>query len=186
MDISARFENSNPKARQREKLTMSKSSKALRQTSASRGEVSTTYSKNIFQSAKARGHMPYSNIDHSKKLARASIHHLNQSERIDASVYEDRSAHESVPEVASEVAINTSKNYMDDYYASNGYFSYSQNRAQMRNKDNYQDRLKTFVDEKLLEVAGQISVKKREEDKKNANIDRLQDLRGQIGKPFSS
>ena len=71
---------------------------------------------------------------------------------------------------------------MDDYYASNGYFSYSVNKQEMRNKDNYQDRLQTFVDEKLLEVAGKISMKKREEELKKNNIEKFEHLRFEIGK----
>lgn len=93
--------------------------------------------------------------------------------------------HESLkdePEIADETGINLSKNFLDDYYASNGYFTYSNNRKEVREKDHYQDRLQTFVDEKLLEVASQISVKKKQEQLKKDNLSALEDLRCNIGK----
>ena len=51
----------------------------------------------------------------------------------------------------------------------------------MREKDNLYDRLQTFVDERLLEVAGQISVKQEKEEKKTDNIEYLANLRADIG-----
>lgn len=84
--------------------------------------------------------------------------------------------------MADESGINHSKNFMDDYYASNGYFSYSNNRKEVREKDNYQDRLQTFVDEKLLHVAGQISVKKTQEQAKKDNLEKIEELRCDLGK----
>jgi len=85
-------------------------------------------------------------------------------------------------EIANETSINLGKNFMDEYYASNGYFSFSCNREEMRGKDVFYDRLQTFVDERLLEITSQISVKQRAEDKKIASIDKLAGLKEDIGK----
>lgn len=85
-------------------------------------------------------------------------------------------------DVADEKTINSSKCFMDEYYASNGYFSFSVNRKELREKDNYQDKLRTFVDEKLLDVAGQISVKQRAEELKMDNITKLENLDDKISK----
>lgn len=50
----------------------------------------------------------------------------------------------------------------------------------MRAKDGMYDRLQTFVDERLLEVAGKISEKQRKEEEHEDNMDKLTDLKGQI------
>lgn len=89
-------------------------------------------------------------------------------------------------EIANETSINLGKNFMDEYYASNGYFSFSCTREEMRGKDVFYDRLQTFVDERLLEITSQISVKQRAEDKKMANIDKLAGLKEDIGKYYRS
>ncbi|CAI2363094.1 unnamed protein product [Moneuplotes crassus] len=123
------------------------------------------------------------NMNQLKLKARKTINRLTSSERSEPSMLHTRIGHESLKddaEIADETGINFSKNFMDDYYASNGYFTYSNNRKEVREKDHYQDRLQTFVDEKLLEVASQISVKKKQEQLKKDNLSTLEDLRCNI------
>ena len=85
------------------------------------------------------------------------------------------------PEIADETSIViANKNFMDEYYASNGYFCFSANRKELRAKDAMYDRLQTFVDERLLQVATQISVKQRKEEEHEENIDKLTELKNDI------
>ena len=120
-------------------------------------------------------------IENSKIMARDSINVLNSPERSAVSYGNSKYKNNLHSEVADETSANFSKNFMDEYYASNGYFSFSANWKQMREKDNLYDRLQTFVDERLLEVAGQISVKQEKEEKKTDNIEYLANLRADIG-----
>lgn len=71
---------------------------------------------------------------------------------------------------------------MDGYYASNGYFSYSQTTEEMRGKDTLFDKLQTFVDERLLEIAAQIGVKQEAENTKSNNLDKLGNHKDNIDK----
>lgn len=93
--------------------------------------------------------------------------------RIDPSVYND---------IADESSINAGHGFMDGYYASNGYFSFSQTAEEMRSKDTLFDKLQTFVDERLLEIAAQIGVKQTCEEQKQANIEKLCDIKDNIDK----
>lgn len=75
-----------------------------------------------------------------------------------------------------------SKGFMDEYYASNGYFSFSVTRNDLRAKDGFCDKLQTFVDERLLQIASQISVKQKAEETKDKNLDKIALLREDMGK----
>lgn len=175
----SKMEEWNSKRYSQDKFSPVKSAKFLKH-SVSKGELSTNYSKIHLLSAKTPVNA-HRNIGYSKTLARESINNLNSPKRSVVTLSVNKFKENSLQDVADEVTINTSKCFMDEYYASNGYFSFSVNREELREKDNYQDRLKTFVDEKLLEIAGKISVKQRGEEEKLKNIDKLENLRNQIG-----
>jgi hypothetical protein len=146
--------------------------------SASRGDLSTEYSRKLLNTVKNfnRGE---NTIEISKSLARESINHLNSPDKSTISSalkMQDVAVHE----VGDESTINFNRGFMDQYYASNGYFCFSQTRKDMREKDAVYDRLQSFVDERLLEIASQISVKHEAEENKNKNIDRLTHLKDDI------
>ncbi|CAI2362764.1 unnamed protein product [Moneuplotes crassus] len=165
LDIGNLREGSTPKLDLSERLTLSKSSKFLNKQSISKAECSTAYSK-------SRQREGRKNMNQLKIKARKTLRTMNSCEKVAPSL--------AMSDIPDEVASNSNKTFMDDYYASNGYFSYSNNLKEVREKDNYQDRLQTFIDEKLLEVASQISVKKELEQEKSNNIDKLHDLRDNI------
>lgn len=77
---------------------------------------------------------------------------------------------------------NEGKEFLDKFYASNGYFWYSATRKEMSTKDALFDRLQTFWDQRLLEIASQISVKQKQEEVKLTNLNNLTKLRGEISK----
>lgn len=62
-------------------------------------------------------------------------------------------------EIESESYINSVKGFLDNYYASNGYFAFSATRKDMSNKDVIHDKLQTFLDEKLLDITTLLSSK---------------------------
>lgn len=141
--------------------------------SVSKVELSTNYTKGP---KTARNLNKSSNIDHSKILARESISRLYSPGKSLPISYK-----ESEHEIADETSPNIQAGFMDEYYASNGYFSFSQNRKEMRAKDAHYDRLQTFIDERLLEIASQISVKQRLEEQKEDGIVKLEVLKDNIG-----
>lgn len=152
--------------------------------SASKGELSTEYSKVLVQTARNLNKTNNA-IEHSKSLARESLHHLNSPDKSVVASTARRIQNSISNDVADETRLNFNKYFMDEYYASNGYFSFSVTREQLRAKDGIYDKLQTFVDERLLEVATQISVKQKAEDTKENNIDKLANLKDNIGRFYT-
>jgi hypothetical protein len=142
--------------------------------SMSKGDLSTEYSKNILNTAKNFKRLAESvrsnNVPRttsSFKNHKSPVKHTNvssTSRRIDKSVYKD---------IADETSISVGNGFMDGYYASNGYFSYSQTAEEMRAKDTLFDKLQSFVDERLLEIAAQIGIKQEVEDNKQKSLGKL-------------
>lgn len=154
-------------------------SSKLMKNSASKGDLSTNYSKNVMKTSRIMNKT--NDIIQTKNLARETMHNMNSPNKSLITLSPRRFRDTTVNDIADETAVNFNRCFMDEYYASNGYFSFSANREQMRGKDSLYDKLQTFVDERLLEVASQISVKKRSEELKEKNIDKLATLKDDIG-----
>lgn len=84
-------------------------------------------------------------------------------------------------DIASETGASLFKGFMDGYYASNGYFSFSVSKKEMSLKDGVYNKLQTFVDERLLEVASRIATKKKMEDERDAKLAKLDNIKTEIG-----
>jgi hypothetical protein len=160
-----------------------KSSKMLK--SMSREDLSTNYSKNVIMTARRTGNTNKANdyIGQAKSLARGSTDIMNSPNKSMTmiSVSPRKFRDTTLNEIADETSVNFNKCFMDEYYASNGYFSFSANRQEMRGKDTLYDKLQSFVDARLLEIATSISVKKRAEELKYNQIDKLTICKDEIG-----
>ena len=151
--------------------------------SMSKEDLSTNYSKNVIMTAKRPEKTNKANnfIGKAKSLVRGSTSHLNSPNKSMMSISPRKFKDITLNEIADETSVNFNKCFMDEYYASNGYFSFSANREQMRGKDTLYDKLQTFVDARLLEIATSISVKKRAEELKYNQIDKLNICNDEIG-----
>jgi hypothetical protein len=158
-----------------------KSSKMMK--SMSREDLSTNYSKNVIMTARRvdKTNKASDYIGQAKSLARGSPSHMNSPNKSMITISPRKFRDITLNEIADETSVNFNKCFMDEYYASNGYFSFSANREQMRGKDTLYDKLQTFVDARLLEIATSISVKKRAEELKYNQIDKLTICKDDIG-----
>jgi len=172
----AMLEDATDKRKSLDKRSSVKPSRLIKH-SASRGDLSTEYSRKMVNTSRAlnKGN---TTIEMSKSMARESIHHMNSPNK--SAISFSKLGRESIDNEIEGMAINFNRGFMDQYYASNGYFAFSQTNKDMRAKDAIYDKLKTFVDERLLEVASQISVKHSAEEKKQKNIEKLTNLKENI------
>ena len=148
-------------------LSANKSSPKLKY-SVSRGDLSTDYTKNVAGTAKYFKRLAESvRNNNGKKLNISSYQKSNSPKKSPGVLSTVRRIDNSIlNDIADETSINVGNGFMDGYYASNGYFSYSQTAEQMRAKDSLFDKLQTFVDERLLEIAAKIGTKQKANDEK--------------------
>lgn len=151
---------------------------------ASKGELSTEPSRQVVSTARNFERLAESvraNKKHEmyvrKSMSPKKVDGVQGTIRkIDNSIFND---------IADETVINKGNGFMDGYYASNGYFSFSLTKEEMWAKDSLFEKLQTFVDERLLEIAGQIGLKQQAESTKEKNLDKLGNLKLDLDKLIS-